>query len=168
MHHELVGTDVGCAVGAVLVAGIRKRHEPGKAPSAKPSRTILVVDNDPILRMLVARFLVLSGYAVLEAPMGSEALALTQRHRGRIDLLLTDVVMPGMSGFELAESLTRSHPECAVLFMSGHVEDFPVVREAYEMQPSTFLVKPFWCEALLEKVREVVGDPGPSSSGMVG
>jgi CheY-like chemotaxis protein len=119
------------------------------------------VDNDPVLRSLVARFLGFSGYHVLEAPEGLEALAVTKVHRGRIDLLLTDVVMPEMNGFELAEALTRLHPECKVLYMSGHVVDFPDVREVYEADPSTFMVKPFWAEALIEKVRAVVGDPGP-------
>ncbi len=161
MRQESAGAEVTTAVGVALIAGVKKHREPDAPLPSKSSSTILVVDNDPVLRTLVAKFLGFSGYHVLEAPEGPEALAVTKVHRGRIDLLLTDVVMPDMNGFELAEALTRLHPECKVLYMSGHVVDFPDVRQAYEADPAHFMVKPFWAEALLEKVRVVVGDPGP-------
>ena len=126
--------------------------------------TILIVDNDPILRMLLAKFLTLVGYAVLDARLGSEALKLARRHPEPIDLLLTDVVMPGMNGFELAEAFIDLHPEAKILYMymSGHVFDVPAVRDAAEEQPATFLVKPLWAEQLLERVQSILPNAGAS------
>ena len=161
MHPELVGADLTLAAGAVLFAGTKKHADTETTRSRRTPLTILVVDNDPVLRMLIGRFLTLCGYRVLDARLGSEALALVRQHPEPVDLLLTDVVMPGMNGFEVAEALTRLHPEAKVLFMSGHVVDFPDVRGAFEAHPSMFMVKPFWSEALLEKIQSILPDPGP-------
>src|SRR5687768_8680149 len=88
------------------------------APSA---RTILVVENDGPIRELAARFLVGQGFNVLVAANGPEALTLARRVE-RIDLLISDVNMPHMSGIDLAQRLTEGHPETPILFISGFVE----------------------------------------------
>jgi DNA-binding response OmpR family regulator len=160
VHHELVGTEVRLAAGAVPFAGAKKHTVPDTTQSPRPPVPVFVVDNDPVLRLLVSRFLVLAGYKVLEARQSSEAPDLAQRHPEPIDLLLTDVVMPGLNGFELAEAFGSLHPESKVLYMTGHSSDVPAVREAFESAPSLFMVKPFWAEALLEKIQAVIGDPG--------
>jgi len=149
-------------VGAVLFAGTADHPDPDPTESPGSLATILIVDNDGVLRMLLAKFLTFVGYAVLDARSGREALKLARRHPDPIDLLLTDVMMPGMNGFELAEAFLDVHPEAKVLYMSGHVFDVPAVRDAAEKHPATFLVKPFWAEQLLEKVQSILPNPGPS------
>ena len=166
MDGGLVGTDVAGgvgAVGAVLFAGAATRPDPDPADSPRPLATILIVDNDAVLRMLLAKFLTFVGYTVLDARLGSEALKLARHHPDSIDLLLTDVMMPGMNGFELAEEFLELHPESKLLYMSGHVFDVPAVHEAAEKNPATFLVKPFWAEQLLEKIQSILPSPGVSS-----
>jgi len=143
-----------------LFAVAAGQTDAGESP--KPRGTILIVDNDPVLRMLLAKFLAFVGYSVLEARLGSEALKLASCHPAPIDLLLTDVVMPGMNGFELAAAFVGLQPDAKVLYMSGHVFDVSSVQEAAEKDPDSFLVKPFWAEQLLEKVERILPDPEPS------
>ncbi len=163
MRQESAGAEVTTAVGVALIAGVKKHREPDAPLPSKSSSTILVVDNDPVLRTLVARFLVLAGYRVLEARHGSEGLAVAERHHEPVNLLLTDIMMPEMNGFELAEAFRRLHPEGHVLYMSGHVADRSDVREAFETHRSEFLIKPFWAEALLEKIQSILPNPGSSA-----
>src|SRR5262249_5185109 len=94
-------------------------------------------------------------YAVLSAPHSEQALSLCARHPGPIQLLLTDVVLPRMSGRELAEDLTRSRPEMKVLYMSGYTDD-AVVRHGVLVDGVAFLTKPFRTEDVLRKVRDVL------------
>ena len=127
---------------------------PAHAPVAKGSETILLVEDDVLVRDLVRTVLRNGGYTVLEARQGHEALTIAHQHPGSIDLLVTDVVMPQMSGRKLAEQLGQVRQQIKVLFMSGYTDDAvirhgPLAREA-------FLAKPFSPAKLAAKVREVL------------
>src|SRR5439155_20883262 len=96
-------------------------------PAAHPplrggSETILLVEDEDLVRSLGARILREQGYTVLEASSGTEALKLADARHGELALVLTDVIMPGISGFELGEQLRAREPELPVLFMSGHTD----------------------------------------------
>jgi two-component system, cell cycle sensor histidine kinase and response regulator CckA len=117
--------------------------------SSRPGR-ILVVDDDTNVRTVVSRMLQLEGYEVVLAVSGEEAVAAIEREGDRIDLVLTDIVMPGMGGVELILQLERTHPGVPVISMSGYP------RDAYQDLPSStklFLQKPVTPEALLDAVR---------------
>jgi two-component system cell cycle sensor histidine kinase/response regulator CckA len=117
--------------------------------------TILVVEDDPSVRGLVQEALRLSGYEVLVARHGIEALLTGAKHPGTIHLLLTDVAMPQMSGPEVAEKLTVVRPEIKVLYMSGY-PDHPVFEQGGIKRDTAFLQKPFTPNLLTQKVREVL------------
>jgi PAS domain S-box-containing protein len=124
------------------------------APLAGPETVLLVEDEAP-LRAMVGEFLEGRGYQVLKAADAGEALRVAGRHGSEIDLVITDLVMPGLSGRELAGRLAHLHPEAKVLYMSGYAED------AGEPQGSLppdapFLQKPFALQALAQKVCEVL------------
>lgn len=119
------------------------------------SETILLVEDDKTVRNLVRETLQNKGYTILEAHQGGEALSLAGQYQGQLDLLLTDVVMPQMSGRQLAEWLKIIHPEIKVLFMSGYTDD-AVVRHGLLAAEVEFLPKPFLPSALIAKVREVL------------
>lgn len=119
------------------------------------NETILLVEDEEIVRSLVRTVLQANGYTILEAQRGDEALALAQQYDGSIDLLLTDVVMPLMSGRKLAEQLKVFRPLTKVLFMSGYTDD-RVVRPGVLAAEVEFLSKPFSPSLLASKVREVL------------
>jgi CheY-like chemotaxis protein len=119
------------------------------------SETILLVEDEEIVRRLVITVLEEKGYSLLEAERGDEALALVQAHPGQIDLLITDVVMPGMSGRVLAEQLAALRPGQKVLYTSGYTDD-AVVRHGLLTAEVEFLSKPFSPTALAAKVRQVL------------
>lgn len=133
---------------------------PGAEAADEPVRaggeTILLVEDEPGVRKLVRQMLVQHGYQVLEAGSGPESLALVQRYPGRIDLLLTDVVMPQMNGRELAEQLRNLRPNLKVMYMTGYTED-TVVRQGIGATGVICLQKPFLPDTLARKVREVLG-----------
>jgi nitrogen-specific signal transduction histidine kinase/ActR/RegA family two-component response regulator len=114
--------------------------------------TVLLVEDDATVRQFVRRVLEWQGYAVLEAAHGPDALRVAAEHGGRIDLVLTDVVMPGMSGRALAEALTASRPGLRVLFMSGYTDD-EILRRGLGTTGVALLEKPFTAEALRDAVR---------------
>ena len=116
--------------------------------------TVLLVEDEGALRRLARVYLVMTGYTVLEASDGQEAMRLVGQHEGPIDLLVTDVVMPGMSGRELRERLTVSRPELKALFMSGHPEK--AIQDHGISEYEEILRKPFSPEALAVRVREVL------------
>ena len=119
--------------------------------------TILLVEDEEGIRALGARILERHGYTVLEAREGRDALTVAAQHGGRIDLLLTDVVMPEMGGKQLAETLMARDPSVRVLFVSGYT-DGDISRRG-ELDPCTaFLQKPFTARSLLARVREVLVD----------
>jgi two-component system, cell cycle sensor histidine kinase and response regulator CckA len=114
--------------------------------------TILVVEDDVAVRRLVKRILTKAGYTVLGSSSGIDALQICEMYGATIDLLLTDVVMPGMSGQALAESIRLDHPSLPVLFMSGYPGDTVATRGELEGSDE-YLLKPFTSVQLLEKVR---------------
>ena len=120
------------------------------------SETVLLVEDEQGVRTLAEFLLRRSGYTVLQAQSGAEALALAGQHMGPIHLLLTDVVMPGMSGRELAERLAGDDPGIKTLFMSGYTDD-TVVRHGVLQAEAAFIQKPFTFDALLRKVRATLG-----------
>jgi PAS domain S-box-containing protein len=135
---------------------------PTNAPAdalSRGSETILLAEDEEALRSLVRGVLESTGYQVLETKGANDALEVGERHRKHIHLLLTDVVMPQMSGAELVKHLVRLHPETKVLYMSGYA-DHAVVHHGV-LDPSTaFLQKPFTPDALALKVREVLDSLG--------
>ncbi|MBP3954813.1 PAS domain S-box protein [Gemmata sp. G18] len=122
------------------------------------TETVLVVEDDAAVRALTRHILQSAGYAVLEAAGGDEALRVAADHAGRIDLLVTDVVMPGLGGRAAAERLAERHPGLRVLFVSGYTDD-AVVRHGVLHESVNFLQKPFTPAALAWKVREVLDQP---------
>jgi CheY-like chemotaxis protein len=118
--------------------------------------TVLVLDDDDRVRGVAVRVLREHGYRVLEAADGASALAVSLRHRGRIDLILSDVVMPGGSGPSLMSELARGRPKTRVVFMSGYTNDEVVRRGIFDGR-TAFLQKPFTPRQLLAKVRDVLG-----------
>lgn len=131
--------------------------EPPKAVSAshRGSETILVVEDEDAVRSLVRRVLESQGYTVLTASAGEEATCLCEQREGAIDLLLTDVVMPGLSGRKLADHLGLSRPGMKVLYMSGY-SDNAIVHQGVLDPNTAFLQKPFTPDSILRKVREVL------------
>jgi DNA-binding NtrC family response regulator len=128
---------------------------PANADRVHGRETILLVEDEPAVRGLVHETLRLHGYTVIEARHGIEALLTGTRHLGPIHLLLTDVVMPQMSGPEVAEKLTSVRPEIKVLYMSGY-PDHPVFAQGGIKRDTAFLQKPFTPNVLVQKVREVL------------
>jgi len=127
---------------------------PSTPPHGRGGETILFTEDEEQVRHLVCGILQRHGYEVLVAASAAEALLLCERHPGRIHLLLTDVVMPGMNGHELAHRVTGSRPETSVLYVSGYTGSVVVDHGVLEGAP--FLAKPITPAALLRKVREVL------------
>jgi len=119
-----------------------------------PSETILLCEDQEEVRRVTHRILTSLGYDVVVAGGGQEALLLAEAWHGPIHLLLTDVVMPGMSGPSLARRLAASHPGMKVLYLSGHTDEF--VRHQGLQPGVAFLQKPFTTEILSRKIREVL------------
>ena len=128
---------------------------PAEEPSAAGTETILVVEDEEGVRSFVTGALRSRGYNVLEAQHASEALAVAGRHKGPLHLLLTDVVMPHMSGRELAEYLLQVYSGLRVLYISGYTDD-TIVHHGVLAPSTAFLQKPFSGEALARKVRQVL------------
>jgi two-component system, cell cycle sensor histidine kinase and response regulator CckA len=116
---------------------------------------VLVVEDEQAVRDLTVRILQQLGYTILTASSGAEALEISQSFAGHIHLLLTDVVMPNMSGRQLADHLQVSRPETKVLFLSGYTEN-TVVHHGVLDSGVDFLPKPFSRENLSKKLREVL------------
>ncbi len=131
-----------------------------RAPMRKPrtGATILVAEDDPSVRALLESVLAGRGHRVLAAPHGAAALLLASRHTGPVDLLVSDIVMPGMTGPQLAGELLRGRPDVPVLFVSGF-SDAETVDRARVGRHSAFLPKPFAPDALLARVDELLGAP---------
>jgi CheY-like chemotaxis protein len=179
---EGVGTGLGLSTvyGVVKQSGgyIWVYSEPGKGarfkiyfplveaaadPVAQPetseiprgSETILLVEDDDSMRDLTRTCLLSAGYTVLDVQNGADAIHAASHHAGPLELLLTDVVMPGINGRQLAESLSTLKPELHILYMSGYTAD--LVAQHGILDPHVVLLeKPFTKEALLRKVRKVL------------
>jgi PAS domain S-box-containing protein len=139
------------------VRGLEDSNSSREIPVSLPqgTETILLAEDEPSLRQLMARVLRTQGYTVLEAADGHEALTLAQANGAKIQLLLTDVIMPGLSGKTLAEWLGQVNPAVRVLFISGYINN-NAVRDAMSKPGTFFLQKPFNPLNLTEKVREAI------------
>jgi two-component system, cell cycle sensor histidine kinase and response regulator CckA len=132
-----------------------------QAPAVKPAvlggtETVLLVEDEDSVRQLVSDTLAAKGYQVVPAENGEAGIAAAARHEGRIDLVITDVVMPGMGGRELVKQLAQLRPETKVLYLSGYTED-AIINEGTIERGAAFLQKPFTLQNLSRKVREVLG-----------
>jgi CheY-like chemotaxis protein len=153
--------------GATFKVYLPGVDEPVEGPAAvapptrprKGTETVLVVEDNESVRRLVHSVLQGHGYTVLDAAEPAEALALVERYGGHIALLVTDVVMPGISGRELARQLEAARPGLLVLYMSGYTDDAIVNHGVLEVGVA-FLQKPFTPAGLLHKVREVLDRAG--------
>ena len=123
---------------------------------AKDGETILLVEDQPDVRKSTAAILRLAGFRVLEAGGGEEALNICRSSTGQIDLLLTDIVMPGMDGADLADRLSRLRPGIKLLYMSGYTDDMLVHHGAVN-DATAFISKPFTPRRLCAKIRETLG-----------
>jgi PAS domain S-box-containing protein len=124
-------------------------------PPPGGTETVLLVEDEPALRVLVEEILTKGGYHVLQNEKPEAALALAASHGGAIDLVLTDVIMPNMSGRQMADALRLGRPGIRVLFMSGYTDD--AISHHGILEPGThFLEKPFTADGLLRKIREVL------------
>jgi hypothetical protein len=153
-----VGTVIRVDLPATFDETSAPRMEMPEVHSAK-GETVLLVEDEEIVREPVRRMLQRSGYTVLAAPDAAEALEIARKHASDIDLLLTDVVMPGRSGKELWVDVIDLRPATKVLFMSGYNQDL-IVNEGVLDEGVSLIEKPFSAEDLLRKVRDVL-DVGP-------
>jgi two-component system cell cycle sensor histidine kinase/response regulator CckA len=122
----------------------------------RASETILLVEDEPSVRAVASRVLNRQGYRVLQAVDGREAIQIASRHAGHIDLVLTDAVMPGMGGADVAREIRAARPSVKVLFMSGYTED-EIIRRQILVEPTAFLEKPFTASALTNAVWVALG-----------
>jgi len=122
------------------------------APASRGSETILLVEDEAPVRLVASRILRQSGYTVIEAPDGATAVALCAAHNGPLDLVVTDMVMPGMTAHELAAQVRAMRPGTRALFMSGYTED-AALREHVLEPGAAFLDKPFTVQTLIRAVQ---------------
>ena len=151
--------DLGTAIRVDLPA---TREDATDAPKPLPEivlrsagETVLLVDDEDMVRVPAERILSRYGYSVLAAPDAEAALRIASKHAGEIDLLLTDVVMPGRSGKDLAAELRRLRPKTRVLYMSGYSQDV-IVHQGILDDGVALIEKPYAMEALLRRIREVL------------
>ena len=123
-------------------------------------KSILLVEDEDMLRGLIRELLEIKGFSVLEASQGVEALELMGAAEMPVDLVLTDVVMPHMSGSELVERLREEHPGLRVIFMSGYTgANNAAIHKSLEMPGVAFLQKPFRLDALIAAVEDLLQRP---------
>jgi signal transduction histidine kinase/ActR/RegA family two-component response regulator len=134
------------------------RAATGPAPAETGTETVLVAEDEQAVRELVRSMLVMGGYRVIVAASGEEALTVADRYDGPIHLLLSDVVMPGINGRELAERLVKRRPTIRTMFMTGYTDD-AVVRHGVRGGAVTLVPKPFTRQDLLAAVRRVLDSP---------
>jgi two-component system cell cycle sensor histidine kinase/response regulator CckA len=139
-----------------LVGDAAIAQELENSPSSmEGSETVLLVEDEEYVRSLVRRALKAKGYKVLEAGNGQDALRIAEQHEGPIHLVITDVVMPGISGRELAERLTVFRPSTKIVYMSGYADD-AILHHGVFKSGAALLQKPFTADALARKIREVL------------
>ncbi len=125
------------------------------APSRQPSASILLVEDNDNLRNLLQRTLEGVGFSVLSASDGAEALRLCQKHDGAINLAVSDIVMPQLSGLQLSEQIRAARPEMKFLFITGFADEFPELRELIK-NGGDVLEKPFLPSELVGKVEKML------------
>ena len=139
-----------------------ERRTAAPAVHARGTETILIVEDDIKVRTLVQRVLEAVGYTVLSATDGKDALGILEKRPGRIHLVLTDIVMPGMSGPELLSRIRQNHPGCKGLYMSGYSDQaFP---GQFPQSEAPLIQKPFFPGVLAQRVREILDAPAPAPS----
>jgi PAS domain S-box-containing protein len=156
------GTSVRIYLPRVDRAAAAVEPEAPRRTRVRGAETILLVEDDDMLRTLVRETMESAGYRILEASGPLEASAIAASRRGAIHLLITDVIMPGASGPDLAKELLSRSPGMKVLYMSGH-SDSAILRSGLRRTEAAFLRKPFTPAALAAKVREVLEDGGKTS-----
>jgi two-component system, cell cycle sensor histidine kinase and response regulator CckA len=140
-------------------APAEKNIEPAKIPAArKGNETVLLVEDEEAVRELTEMILTTNGYAVLSAKSAAEAEEFSAHHSGEIHLVLTDIMMPGTSGRELARRIVARHPRARVLYMSGYTDNVLAQGGVLE-EGVSFLQKPFTPAVLAQKVRDVLDSP---------
>jgi CheY-like chemotaxis protein len=159
--HVLVDSEVGQGACFTIYLPRVKRAVAAAMPAkahVQPRRTgmILVAEDEEALREAMCDYLRSLGYTVLGASSGKEALSAVSEHEGHIDLLITDLVMPKMSGRELAQMLGSLRPDLKTIYMSGYTDD-EGLRDGIHEQGATFLQKPFSLGTLARKVCETLG-----------
>jgi CheY-like chemotaxis protein len=134
-----------------------ENSEPQASPLEKleGTETILLVEDETSVRELISQYLRDMGHTVVEASHGAEALEVARRYQGPLDMLVTDMVMPKMSGRELADRLLEEHPQLKILFISGYTSD-TAARHGILEGEMAFLQKPFGLRDLARKIREVL------------
>ena len=165
--HQIGGTirvDSAAGAGSTFqidfpeaAATVTTPETPTSPATTRGSETILVVEDQAEVRQWLTRTLAADGYRVLDASDGDDALAISERHAGPIHLTVTDVIMPGMNGRELADRLIASRPSMKVLFVSGYPHASISARIGADAE---YLQKPFPPAALAKRVRRVLGDKG--------
>lgn len=133
-----------------------KKPAPSSMTTSRGSETVLLVEDEAGVRLLAKLIMERSGYKVLEARNGGEALLLCRQFVGTIHVMLSDVVMPNMSGWQLAKQLATERPDMKVLYMSGYTDD-EIFRRGLVDPDTPFLQKPFTSLSLVSKIREVLG-----------
>ncbi len=143
---------------AVVDAGVRQpaeRREPAPPADIRGHETVLLVEDEADVRRLACDMLARLGYSVLEAASGADALRIWRERGPSIDLLLTDVIMPQMSGRELADNLKADRPDVKIMFMSGYADDV-LARHGIHQTGAAFLHKPFTVDVLGRKLRSIL------------
>jgi signal transduction histidine kinase len=149
-------TQTARTTGETEAQGVPAPRAPESSTEALRPRTILIVEDDPGVRKLATMILNGQGYRVMAASSGSEALVMKDGHTGKIDLLITDLVLPGMSGPEIARTLRAQLAALPVLFMSGYADEV-VAHEGMNPDDGAFLAKPFTPASLVASVRAAIG-----------
>ena len=152
------GTTFHIYLPQVAEAAPGKEQAEGKIELQRGTETILLVDDEETLRRLSERFLRAAGYTVISAADGLAAIAAAESYGKPVDLLLTDVVMPGMNGRELARRLADARLAARTLYMSGYTDE-AVIKHGVLEPGIAFIYKPFSVEALAAKVREALDGP---------
>ncbi len=149
------GTTFKVYFPCVNVSAIAARSGIDLEESPRGTETILIVEDEDIVRKLTSRALEAQGYRILEASNGGEAKIISEKYQDRIDLLLTDMIMPGIRGDELAVWLQQHHPDICVLYMSGHTEN-AIIQDGTLDANFNFLAKPFTPRTLTRRVRKIL------------
>jgi CheY-like chemotaxis protein len=163
---EGIGTTFKVYLPRVVDQSEVKEAKPSSDELPEGTETILLVEDEDMVRSLTRQILELCGYTVMEARNGVEALSICEKHDCHIDLLMTDVVMPQMGGRELADKFAAIYPQMRILFTSGYTDE-AIVHHNILNRKVAFIQKPFTPQAVARKVREVL-DAAPAAPSPVG
>lgn len=157
------GTVFKIYLPCVESSGTPELAEPKVQAAARGTETILVVEDEPAVRRACTEFLRMQGYKILEAKDGLDALVVANRHQSPIHLVLTDVVMPNLSGGELAEQIRHQRPGIKVLFVSGYAGRTVLDHKVLDVD-ANFLQKPYTLKQLAAKIREMLETGSPAAA----